>query len=253
MVQLTRSQQDGKTFGTRIWDIDIKKFTGTKKINALEAYPIKYHDNAAELQQSLVERGKKFVSLRGMHHKFHQGMGFMQKPRHFEKTSINSRVMIDRATFRRINPNYPFAYVKAADVNLHSTEYVSEDDSEDSEGEKSSDSEGACDACGTKPKKLKNKRVYKFVRNRLTGEWKTISFLVEDPGEGNLIDPGMEPIEGRCNFSEEELLLAPPVVYGFAFQEKLWCEFSIDGITDIEWTAGAFDSLVVPDDRKVCF
>lgn len=51
-------------------------------------------------------------------------------------------------------------------------------------------------------------------------------------------------------FTEEELIIASPVVLGFAFSEKLWLEFSLSGIEEIHWNAEAFDSLVLPDKIK---
>lgn len=51
-------------------------------------------------------------------------------------------------------------------------------------------------------------------------------------------------------FTEEELLIASPVVLGFAFSEKLWLEFSISGVSDIEWNEDVFDSLVLSDNQK---
>lgn len=37
---------------------------------------------------------------------------------------------------------------------------------------------------------------------------------------------------------------------GFAFSEKMWLEFSVSGIKDIEWNEKAFDSLVLPENQK---
>lgn len=51
-------------------------------------------------------------------------------------------------------------------------------------------------------------------------------------------------------FSEEELLIASPVVLGFAFSVKHWLEFSLSGIREIEWNSDAFDSLVLPQHVK---
>lgn len=51
-------------------------------------------------------------------------------------------------------------------------------------------------------------------------------------------------------FSEEELLIASPVVLGFSFSEKLWLEFSLSGINEIQWQDEAFQSLVLPSQIK---
>ena len=61
--------------------------------------------------------------------------------------------------------------------------------------------------------------------------------------------PGQDETIDR-EFSAEELLIASPVVLGFAFSEKLWLEFTVSGINDIDWNEGAFNSLVLPDNQK---
>lgn len=71
----------------------------------------------------------------------------------------------------------------------------------------------------------------------------------EDNGEGEVIVP-----EGNKKsppvFTDEEYLIASPVVLGFAFAEKLWLEFTVSGVKDITWNEGAYDSLVLEDNTK---
>lgn len=59
-----------------------------------------------------------------------------------------------------------------------------------------------------------------------------------------------EEDEMKHIFSEEELLIASPVVLGFSFSEKHWLEFSLSGISDIKWQTEAFESLVLPAQIK---
>lgn len=51
-------------------------------------------------------------------------------------------------------------------------------------------------------------------------------------------------------FTDEEYLIASPVVLGFAFAEKLWLEFTVSGVKEIVWNEGAYDSLVLEDNTK---
>jgi hypothetical protein len=51
-------------------------------------------------------------------------------------------------------------------------------------------------------------------------------------------------------FTDEEYVIASPVVLGFAFAEKLWLEFTVSGVKDITWNEGAYDSLVLEDNTK---
>ena len=66
-------EYDGKAFGMGSMHADVPSFKGSRKISSLACYPIKYHKNVAELKAKLVERGKKFVALKGMNYRFHQG------------------------------------------------------------------------------------------------------------------------------------------------------------------------------------
>lgn len=52
------------------------------------------------------------------------------------------------------------------------------------------------------------------------------------------------------SFTDEEYLIASPVVLGFAFAEKLWLEFTVSGVKEIVWNEGAYDSLVLEDNTK---
>lgn len=51
-------------------------------------------------------------------------------------------------------------------------------------------------------------------------------------------------------FTEEEYLLASPVVLGFSFGEKLWLEFTVSGIKEISWNVNAYESLVLEPKTK---
>lgn len=111
-------EYDGKTFGMGTMAAEVEAFKGARKITSLGCYPLKYHREADEVKAKLIERGKKFVSLRGMNYRFHKGMGFYKKKRSVIKVNINGRVMIDPAIHRRINPNYPISTVRPKDPDL---------------------------------------------------------------------------------------------------------------------------------------
>lgn len=246
-------EYDGKSFGMGMMDVDVDFFKGARKITSLATYPLIYHKDQNAVRQQLIERGKKFVSLKGMNYRFHRGMAFYKKKRGVAKVNINGRVMVDSATHRRINPNYPVSTVKP-----------NEDDGERSEQD--TDEESCC-CCGpssdedaapgddtielieeeVKPRK-KVKVVYED-----DGTPKVITVDVDSDGE-DINEEKIEKLEddGKLDreFTEEQLLLASPVVLGFAFSEKLWLELTVSGVKDIEWNEGAFDSLVLPDNQK---
>lgn len=53
-------------------------FKGTVKIESLDAFPIKYHADQERLKEVILERGKKWVSLIGIHHKQFNGIAALR-------------------------------------------------------------------------------------------------------------------------------------------------------------------------------
>ncbi|EAW11985.1 putative AAA family ATPase [Aspergillus clavatus NRRL 1] len=240
-------EYDGKSFGMGTMAAEVESFKGARKITSLSCYPLKYHREAEEVKTKLIERGKKFVALRGMNYRFHKGMAFYKKKRTVIKVNINGRVMIDPAIHRRINPNYPISTVRPKDPDLMGP----------------SDNEGSDDGCqcgmsdSDEDQQYQDRRdsdapkvVYKVVQDK-EGRPRVVEVELDENGnimQKEKMDEVQDPSDRE--FTEEELLIASPVVLGFAFSEKLWLEFSISGISEIDWNEDAFDSLVLPDNQK---
>ncbi len=91
---------------------ELGDFRGARKITSLNCYPLTYHKNEDQLRHDLIERGKKFVTLSGVHYKSHQGMAYYKKKKSIIKVNINGRIMVDPNIHRRINPNYPISHVR---------------------------------------------------------------------------------------------------------------------------------------------
>ncbi|OAX79786.1 hypothetical protein ACJ72_05891 [Emergomyces africanus] len=241
-------EYDGKSFGLGTMSVEVESFKGSRKISSLACYPLKYHRDPEGLKAKLVERGKKFVALQGVNYRFHKGMAFYKKRRSIIKVNINGRVMVDPAIHRRINPNYPISTVKPKDPDL-----LDESDCESGSDDccccvgSGSDSEH-----GTKDDRPKMR--LKLVEDK-EGSPHIIEIECDEDGE-EIVKEDLDKIADKdepgqkFEFSDEELLIASPVVLGFAFSEKLWLEFTVSGINDIEWNSGAFDSLVLPDNQK---
>lgn len=243
-------EYDGKSFGMGTMATDVEAFKGPRKISSLSCYPLKYHRDPQGLKTKLIERGKKFVSLQGMNYRFHKGMAFFKKRRSVIKVNINGRVMVDPALHRRINPNYPISTVKPKDPDII-------DNSDDDDG-----SDGAC-CCGSDSDSDRQQTFHKDdapkIKLKVAQDKDGEPFLMEveyDEDGNEIVKEDIDKLaDGEKNgeefeFTEEELLIASPVVLGFAFSEKLWLEFTVSGITDIEWNTGAFDSLVLPENQK---
>ncbi|KAK5109606.1 hypothetical protein LTR62_006843 [Meristemomyces frigidus] len=246
-------EYDGKAFGYGDFEIDVDGFKGPRKISSLSTYPLKYHKDPERLRKKIMARGKQFLAMDGMQYKYHKGMAFMKKKKTVAKININGRVMIDPATFRRINPNYPISFVKPKDSDdLFS---MSDDDDDCSccdEGEDDAEANQAgpknVDHGDSAPK-------YKYTYTTLESGQEVITAVEVDENGDRIPNQRVESLAAHPDlktreFTEEELLLTSPVVLGFSFSDKLWLEFTISGVKEIEYNDQAFESLVLPDNQK---
>ncbi|PQE22433.1 AAA family ATPase protein [Rutstroemia sp. NJR-2017a BVV2] len=256
-------EYDGKTWGMGTMDCDVPAFKGARKITSLNCYPLKYHKNEAKLRAELIERGKKFVSLQGVHYKSHKGMAYYKKRKAIVKVNIDGRVMVDPAIHRRILPNYNISTVKPNDPDLLDDSDEDDDDdcgccgdSSDDEPERAMEKREDDDEPKMKLKVVldeKEKPRLIQVPVDADGNEVVVEKLDEVPSKITKDDETPVPEDDKKalpTFTDEEYLIASPVVLGFAFAEKLWLEFTVSGIKDIVWNEGAYDSLVLEDNTK---
>lgn len=59
------------------------------------------------MKTQLVEYGRKFVSILGAYHRYCRSTAFYIKDREVLRVSVNSRIILNTAFFRKINPSYP--------------------------------------------------------------------------------------------------------------------------------------------------
>jgi hypothetical protein len=238
-------EYDGKSFGLGDHQVQIQAFKGHKKITSLSAYPLKYHKDPEGIKKQLIERGMKFVALQGMNYRLQKGIAYMKVKNSVVRFNISGRVMIDPAIFRRINPNYQLSYIKHDEL----------DQDEDDDHEDESD-DCCCDEDEDDSEKEKDKLRTVMWKDHRGKKWPIKlpqSVITKEAGANPEVklDTHDEDTDNKCHvFTEEELLIASPVVLGFAFSEKYWLEFSLSGIDEIKWNPEAFESLVLPDRIK---
>lgn len=251
-------------------DCDVPAFKGARKITSLNCYPLKYHKNEAKVRAELIERGKKFVSLQGVHYKSHEGLAYYKKRKQIIKVNINGRIMVDPAIHRRILPNYNVSTVKPQDPDLLESDSENSDeegcDCEDSSADEQDRSlearKGKRDKEDDEPKMKmkvvlddKNEPLLVSVPVDADGQEIIVEKLEEVPSkmvkkDAEAAVPAEEDKKVLPVFTDEEYLIASPVVLGFAFAEKLWLEFTVSGVKDIVWNEGAYESLVLEDNTK---
>ncbi|KAJ7727858.1 hypothetical protein DFH07DRAFT_1006913 [Mycena maculata] len=139
--------------------------------------------------------------------------------------SVKGRIMVDRATFHRLNANYAFPTPVAPKNNNN----VIPNGSPFQQNNIAFDIHGqAVDIYG-QPVMMQGQMPF---------------------GEGGLVRAQANATTETTDLSPEELLLTPTIVYGFSLGDKIWLEFDITKVAPVPWNEDAFANLVLPADRK---
>jgi len=223
----TLHQLDTVSVGRVQTVILLKHFRGTAPIRSLDVFPLKYHSDEAGLREMLLNRGKKWIGLNGVHHKQYSGVAALKLGDKIVKHNVKGRIMVDGATFRRLNPNYQFpvpvpskAEQEAVQRQMNPGDYPYEP-----------------------PVPYQPMMVPQYTS---TGQ-----LVVPGFGNASLVQSRKATdITGNADVPEEDLLLASTVVFGFSLSDKMWLEFDAENIEDVEWNSDAFANLVLPLDRK---
>lgn len=262
-------EYDGKNFGYGPMAEEISSFRGARKITSLPCYPLRFHKDEAGVRARLIERGKKFVALRGVHYKSYAGMAYLKSKKHgIIKFNVQqSRMMVDTKTFRRINPNYllaPLGHTAAGGGSLPPGGGLSDDDEDSDYNSCPSDAynsdngqleiltteykDGSAEAAASSTTTAKGES------SDSCGKRTPASSGVDTDGKGssdsNSSTAAAAEEELPRTLTDEDYILASPVVLGFAFAEKQWLEFKVANVDEVKWNDQAWPSLVIPDATK---
>ncbi|KAI0182190.1 hypothetical protein EV127DRAFT_77855 [Xylaria flabelliformis] len=108
IVSTERIEYDGTDFGHVIHnDTFIAEFPGRVCIRDLKAFPLRFHSQNAQIRDALVQRGQKYVSLRGACHRFFNGIAKfpMEPPIGVKEVHVQHRVVIDMVAYRSYKSN----------------------------------------------------------------------------------------------------------------------------------------------------
>ncbi|KAH9834774.1 P-loop containing nucleoside triphosphate hydrolase protein [Rhodofomes roseus] len=188
--------------------LNLVGFQGVVKINQLPVYPIQYHSDEAKLKKALLARARKWMALNGVHHVHYQGTAVAATNSPIGETYINyevdSRVMIDRDTFKHHNANY------AVPSPPHPTQPV-----------------------------------YKMPPD---------NWIPHMNSDGRIeLPPPSKPLTPEATMgisSDDDLILASPVLYSFSLSDELWLEFNVEKVRPIVWSDEPFTNLVLPGNRR---
>ncbi|KAF2093715.1 P-loop containing nucleoside triphosphate hydrolase protein [Rhizodiscina lignyota] len=205
---------DGSRFGTNKLNLCIYPYAGTRKIGVLAAYPIDYHLDKDGLKERLIERGGKIEALAGSHYKAYHGVAWNRDPfGNKDKHNIKGRIVIDTYGWNKFNPNW----------SVFVTPLNQKEQSDGQAGDDDDDGDDMYDP----------------------GD--------EGTGGGMPVDGMFADEEGgadRIKLTAEQKLICTPLLRGYALKNKQWLNFFVNSVKEIEWSVGAFDSLVLPSNQK---
>ncbi|KAJ4159103.1 uncharacterized protein LMH87_008019 [Akanthomyces muscarius] len=254
-------EYDGKNFGYGSMAEEIGSFRGARKITSLPCYPLKFHRDEADVRKKLIERGKKFVELRGVHYKSYSGMAYLKSKKHgIIKFNVQqSRMMVDTKTFRRINPNYLLSPLGHAANGSLPPSGISDDEDDSDYNSCASDAynsdNGQLEVLTSVYKdgseETKGSSTAKGGSSDSCGKNTPASSGIDTDGRGK----GDKTSESSADelpraLTDEDYILASPVVLGFAFAEKQWLEFKVSNVNEVKWNDQAWDSLVLEPETK---
>lgn len=100
---------DGDSFGETSLGLRIPKFTGSREISSQKVKPFDFVENADEIREKLLARGKRFEELAaGQHFMEYKGIALKRNPDcppPYIRFDATGRIMIDCKTYHRIDAN----------------------------------------------------------------------------------------------------------------------------------------------------
>ncbi|KAJ6587644.1 P-loop containing nucleoside triphosphate hydrolase protein [Mycena vulgaris] len=230
-------------------------FKGATRINSLDAFPLKFHPGEAQLREEITRRGQKWVKLIGVHHMEYSGIAALKDACNIVRHNVDGRIMVDRATFRRLNPNYSFPFPVAPKTDHDQYSNMNG-------GMLPSPSGYAPQPLPPAPPQPFRQPQFQPAafppswgmpgqaqgRSRSTRKRRRVADPIRT--DALVVQSQTNATSENTDLSEEDLLLTPTVVYGFSLSDKIWLEFDVTKVLPVTWNDEAFANLVLPADRK---
>ena len=243
---------NGRKFGKSFRNVGVilPQQSGPYPITDLPMYPLRFHPNPDQLRQTLIERGRKYVDVVKRAHMNYKYITHSVVSRHeltvFAVESCGRSILL---MMKSSKYTYVFdVYEICMHTNVHQVkgrvmidynEYVRQSPPAAArlEGElgvnvEETDDKDAC-WCG-------NPNCAYVTSSKSSTDTKGAKVGGDDG----------KPDEHKHELSEDEVLLCPGRVKGFALTDKCWAEFRIDKLTHIEWNKDAYNRLEMEEDPK---
>lgn len=207
---------DGAKFGSNKINLSIAAYTGTRAITTLRVYPIEFHPEGEAIRARLIDRGAKAEALAGPNYRAYQGVawrqgGFGNK----DKYNVKGRIVIDTYGWNRFNPTQSVFVAPLNQKELAPPPPPGQyNEDEVDEGE------------------------YQYEDEDDSGM----------PIDGAFADE--EDAAKHPPLTTEQKLICSPLLRGYSLKNKLWLNFFVNCVKEIEWQTDAFDRLVLPKNQK---
>ncbi|KAF1830290.1 P-loop containing nucleoside triphosphate hydrolase protein [Decorospora gaudefroyi] len=216
---------DGAKFGSVKINLSISVYSGTRSISSLRVFPLEYHPDGEAVRTRLIERGAKCEALAGANYRAYQGVAWRQGAFGAkDQYNVRGRIVIDTYGWNRFNPTQSV--------------FVTPLNQKD------------------QPLRLPPRRII----DPISGDFEDSQNEYDAGGEDDYDYDGGMPMDGA--FAEEEdaakhvpltteqKLTCSPLLRGYSLKNKLWLNFFVNCVRDIEWQTDAFDRLVLPKNQK---
>jgi hypothetical protein len=104
-IQCENVDWDGAEFGRSIQGHHIFSFEGTKPITQLEVFPLQFYPKKENAKEKLISRGKKFEELRHYQYKAYDGVGLWDQAQgqgQSPSRKLNVSILITLGTYFRV-------------------------------------------------------------------------------------------------------------------------------------------------------
>ncbi|KAL2131486.1 hypothetical protein VTI74DRAFT_4974 [Chaetomium olivicolor] len=210
---------NGSGFGYRNEQIDINQFEGTRRITDLPVFPVKFDPSSEEAKTKAIARGRKFRYLAGIRSAF-------------------GRIMIDAVG----HPQYRLGFYTPNMGNIHLTPLDAENPQPALTVTDDVHQPEAPPFPPPPPQVLPASPSHSQPMI-LTRHVHDDEDFFEQPATS-------DPSPDTTTLTETQLLLCSPDVRGYSLKLKLWCLFSVSGISPIAFNDAAFPNLMIPPSYK---
>jgi len=210
---------NGEYFGYAEDTVFISQYDGYKPLTELTAFPLQYHQDSKALKKKLISRGRKYISLAGIHYCQYDGAA-----------EIYANELL--------SPPHPYHPVGCPCPSCPGSRNRS--------GRRH---------IKVRPRSRKRDReayLCQQVNGRIVIDSDEFTHnvcrnYVRFKSGSKQLKPGSKELR---NLNDEDLLLCHHQMPGFFLAEKKWCYFDITKVKDVKYNEDAFDRLVLPKERK---